>query len=164
MNRVLRLLFLIGLVVGPVVILATTSAWPEPVATHFGAGGLADGWMSRKGYQAFMIALCIALPLILWAPITWLPRIWPQAVNLPHREKWLAENRLPETFTMLERFGLRLGLLAEILVLAIHYSVWEANQHQPAQLNMSLFLPILVGGLVGIGGLSFGFYWQFKET
>ena len=163
MNRSLRLLFFFGLVLGPIAIYMTTLAWPEPIATHFAGDGLADGWMSRNGYQIFMLAFSLGLPLILWAPITYLPKIWPQALNLPNKEKLLQTHSIRETFGILDTFGLRLGLLAEILVLAIHYCVWEANQHQPARLSMSLFLPILVSGLVGITGLSLAFYHRFQK-
>ncbi len=42
---------------GVVFVAATAGQLPPTVATHFGAGGAANGWMSRGGYTVFALAL-----------------------------------------------------------------------------------------------------------
>ena len=63
MTIIPRVLFVALLVLGPAIIWATSGALPDRVATHFGHDGLANGWMSRDGYRAFMLALGTLVPL-----------------------------------------------------------------------------------------------------
>ena len=57
MQRIACLLFALLLIVVGAFIVATTGQLPDRVASHFGAGNLANGWMTRGGYLAFMLAL-----------------------------------------------------------------------------------------------------------
>ncbi len=57
MAAIPRLLFLLVLIVVPVVVYATSASLPERVATHFGPGGVANGFMSHGGYLTFMLAM-----------------------------------------------------------------------------------------------------------
>ena len=62
-----RLLFVLVLIVAPIVVYATSAGLPERVATHFGPAGVANGWMSRETYLAFMLAMTTLLPLFVVA-------------------------------------------------------------------------------------------------
>ena len=86
---------LFALVLAAVVwfIVATTQALPDPVATHFGFGYFANGWMTRDGYLRFMLAFATVLPVVIVAMIGWLPRVFPRGINIPHRDLWLAPER-----------------------------------------------------------------------
>jgi hypothetical protein len=48
-------------------IVTTTRELPSTVATHFGAGFLANGWMARDDYLVFSLAFSILVPLSLRA-------------------------------------------------------------------------------------------------
>jgi len=57
-----------------VFIIYTTRYLPDPVATHFGAGNQANGWMSRNGYLLFMLAFLIGISGIVSVVVGTLPR------------------------------------------------------------------------------------------
>ena len=82
---------LVALVLGGLAFVGMTATQLPPiVATHFGAGGVADGWMSRDGYTIFAMLLTLLLPLVVFASVGWLPYRFERFVNLPHRDVWLA--------------------------------------------------------------------------
>jgi hypothetical protein len=132
-------------------VLATTPALPPTVATHFGGGGLADGWMTREGYRLFMLFFIVVLPLLIVAAVGWLPRVRPSWVNIPNRDYWLAPERQAETTGYLLGHACWLGVLMEALIAGIHYVLLAANAQSPPRLSTPLFVGLLVGFLIGLG-------------
>ncbi len=132
-------------------VVATTPALPPHVATHFGAAGLADGWMTRDGYRLFMLAFIVALPLWIVAALGFAPRLWPRRVNIPNRDYWLAEERREETLGFLLGHACRLGMLIEAFIAAMHYLLLAANAASPPRLSTPLFVAMLLGFLGGLG-------------
>ena len=78
----------------------TASMLPERLATHFGAGGQPNGWMSRSGYTTFISLFGVALPLFVIV-ICFLCRFLPAwTVNIPNREYWLSPERHSQTYAV----------------------------------------------------------------
>lgn len=85
---------LFGIVLADAAFIAATSgALPQRVATHFGAGGAANGWMPRNGCTWTMLVVRTVLPLLLFGALRQLPMCAERYVNLPHRDYWLAPGR-----------------------------------------------------------------------
>src|SRR3954468_21478203 len=79
---------------------------PDRVATHFGAGGEPDGWMSRSSHLLFMGVFGLAFPLFV-VGLFFILRFLPDSgLNIPHRDYWLAPERRSETFAYLFRHSL----------------------------------------------------------
>ena len=74
MTQLARPLFILLLVVGTILISATTDHLPAQIASHFGAGGVPNGWMSRSFYLLFMLAFAVILPLVIVLSMGVLPR------------------------------------------------------------------------------------------
>jgi len=107
---------LVALVLGGLAFVGMTATQLPPiVATHFGAGGVADGWMSRDGYTIFAMLLTVLLPLVVFASVGWLPYRCERFVNLPHRDVWLAPPHRAATLAWLRGFGVGLALLMALL-------------------------------------------------
>jgi uncharacterized membrane protein len=71
----------------------STSLLPERVASHFGANGEANGWMSRSGYLWFVAGMGVGLPLFIIG-LSFLSKFFPiSMVNVPNKEFWLAPGR-----------------------------------------------------------------------
>jgi hypothetical protein len=120
-------------------VLATAAFLPDPVASHFGPGGAANGSMPRTVYVVFMLLLVVGLPaFVVWASSAALAR--PGArINLPHRDYWLAPERREQSLAAI-RTGMR--QFAEMLVCFLCYAqalVVRANQVQPAHLDSAWF-------------------------
>ena len=73
------------------------------MASHFGAAGLADGFMPRTAYLVLMLALTLAMPIAMVMTIGSLLRKPGARINLPNRDYWLDADRRADTVAFLRR-------------------------------------------------------------
>lgn len=162
MNALPMVLFALLVVANAALVLSTGHLLPERIATHFDFSGDADGWMSRGGYQAFMIAFAVVLPTIEVALLSALPRLAPGSVRLPNREQWLAPERREETLGFLSRHGYWLGCLMSAFLGGVHLSILQANREQPAHMPSSVLawvlVPFVLGTAIWVGALLVRFH------
>ena len=128
-----------------VFIFYTSQYLPDKVATHFGIEGRADGWMSRSGYLAFMLAFMTGMSTFVSFVVGTLPRKFPQWTNIPNRDYWLAPERCDESARFLSAHGKRLASLIVMMMLGMHYTILRANHFNPPALPGSTFTSILLG-------------------
>jgi hypothetical protein len=113
----------------------TSRQLPEVVASHFGAGGAADGFASRGTHMTLMLALLVGLPLLLIVVPNWLLRRGGRGINLPHREYWLAPQRRETTIAYLNGHFYQLGYLLVAFLTYVHWLVVRANAVKPPQIE-----------------------------
>ncbi len=145
-------------------IAASAPLLPERMATHFGGGGQANGWMSRSADLIFLGGLGVGLPLffVILALLTGL--VPARFVNLPHREYWLSPERRAQTRAYILRQMIWMGCLTVLFLAGIHYSMIRANRLTPPHLPMSLFLALTIGFLAGVVAWSIVFIRHFLKT
>lgn len=142
---------LVCLTVFTVVFVIYTSQYlPEQVATHFGAGGQADGWMTRHGYVLFMTALTIGMTTLVSFVAGTLPRKFPQWTNVPNRDYWLAAEQREDSLAFLSAHGKRLGYVIAMMMLAMHYILLLANHTRPPTLPGAKFSAVLMGFVIAL--------------
>src|SRR5262249_1306946 len=132
------------LLAAAVFVLLSGSSLPPVVASHFTASGAANGFMPRRLYLGFMLALTVGLPLLLvcaHGAVRFLP---PRYINLPHREYWLAPERLSETLAFLQAQSTYLAALLAVFLCFVHWLVVQAHTVQPPCLPGPLFVTGLV--------------------
>lgn len=117
---------------------------PLRVASHFGASGVADGWMSRGAFGVTYIGT-VVLMVALFGGISVLVRRLPIGlINLPHREYWLAAPRREET---LRRLNVEMGWLGleTILLLIVTFQLClEANRNGTFRLSSAIWVALAV--------------------
>ena len=128
-----------------VFIVYTTRYLPDSVATHFGAGNQANGWMSRAGYLLFMLAFLIGVSVLVSFVVGTLPRKFPHWTNIPNRDYWLSPACREESLRYLSAHGKRLGCLIVMMMLGMHYVILKANHIQPPALPGPTFSAVLFG-------------------
>lgn len=137
-------LFAVALVVAAAFVWLSSRWLPPVVASHFGASGVANGFMPRQAYTWFMVVLITVVPSLL----VFLPnRVMasPGArFNLPNKSYWLAPERRQETIEYLCGVSRRFGYLLACFLAYVHGLVVKANAAMPPVLSSGL----LVGGLV----------------
>ena len=131
-------------------VIYTTGYLPETVATHFGAGNQANGWMSRNSYLFFTLSFMIGVSTFVSFCVGTLPRKFPQWTNLPNRDYWLAAERRDESLAFLSAHGKRLGCLIVMMMLGMHYIILKANHVQPPTLPVSAFSSVLFGFVLAL--------------
>ena len=146
-----RIIFIATLVFAAAFIIATTGSLPERVASHFGAGGAANGFMPQSGYRQFMLVFAVGVPLAVVLLISGLPRLFPGLVNIPNRDYWLAPDQREASLDFLVRHGYLFGCLLVIFICVVHGLVLLANTHSPPRLANGPFIGALLVFLVAMG-------------
>ena len=162
MRRLSCVLLLAAMIATAALVLATTAALPDRVASHFGPGGTADGWMTRTGYRVFMLAFALGFVQLVAATVGLLPRLFPNAVNVPNRAWWLAPERREATLAYLAGHACRLGVLIEAPLAGVHLLVLEANHAAPPRLATVPFVAMLAALLVLLGIWIAAIYRRFR--
>ena len=155
-----RLLFVLFLIVSPIVVYATSSSLPGRVASHFGRGGLANGWMSHDGYVMFMLVMITVFPLVVASAAGLLPAAARAMVR--KRAAFLTPAKQEETVHWLGGHAGLFGVLLCVLFLGIHLLTLEANARTPARLDEGAFFTVLIAFavllLVWLGVLALRLY------
>ena len=128
----------------------TAQAMPAVVASHFAAGGAADGSMSRSEYATFIVTLVVAVPSLLFLGGILAARLPARFVNVPNRRYWLAPERRADTVASLGKFGVACAYLTLGLLCAIHGLVVHANSLRPPHLAQTPLLGIVALYLVAL--------------
>jgi uncharacterized membrane protein len=130
-SRVPKRLFFVILAAGLLQLFHDYPLLPERMASHFGASGNANGWMTKS--QFLITYAAILLPTLFLE--FWLHRriaaTPDNRLNLPNKEYWLAPERRAETFSYFELFFAWYGcafLLLEIFAMGL---AMRANFQNP---------------------------------
>ena len=123
---------------------------PERMASHFGPGGKADGWMSKQENMIFYLAL-VSISAALWASIGWILKKSPdESINIPNKEYWLAPERREQTLMRMGHQLSTFGIATVAFLMAVMHSVFLANLNGGKQLG-ALFFIYLAGFLAYTG-------------
>ncbi len=150
MPRLSTIVFVFLLIAVAAFVVVTTEQLPLRVASHFGAGDLPNGWMTREGYLVFMLVFATLLPVFVVALVGWLPRLAPASIGIPHREHWLAPGRRATTMAALAAHACWLGALLALFVASVHFTILEANAAVPPRLPADHFWMLLVAFLAAL--------------
>jgi len=127
----------------------TSLSLPDVVASHFGASGQANGFMSRDAYVGLMLACVAGLPTLLTV-VSNLGLDAPKArINLPNRDYWLTPERRGETVSYVRAHLARFAAVLVVFLCYVHWLVVRANGAQPPHLSSSG---------IGVGLAAFGVY------
>ena len=153
MLRLARLLFFTATFAALALAVRQHASLPVRVATHFGADGQPNGWMSRDSHTLGQIGITVFVAGLFFVLTLILPRIPDRFINLPHRDHWLAPKQRPATFAWLTAMLFWLGALLQSFLGYVFREVWRANLLARPELRLnSLWLQvslfILVVGLV----------------
>jgi hypothetical protein len=163
MRRFLLLLFVALLVVDAAFIVATSSALPERVASHFVAGGQANGWMPRESYVVFILGAAVLVPLVLAALLAWIPRAFPGAVNMPNRVYWFEPSRRDATLASLSAFAWSFGSVLAVLIAGLHWTVLRANATNPPMLAQGTVNTLLTAFAIAVAVWILAWFLRFRR-
>jgi len=160
----MRRFFVLVLVAAGAFVWLTSGALPAVVASHFGPGGIANGYMGRSTYTLLMLALVIAVPALIASSMLVVRVLPPQFVNLPNKRYWLAPERRAASLEALGGLGLRFAIALAVFLCFVHWLVVQANTVQPPRLSEPWFLASLaVFGAATLGWL-FSLYRRFGHV
>ncbi len=136
-------LFII-VVMAAVFFVTSIQSLPSAVASHFGAGGIADGFMPRDAYILFMGSVSLGVPLAIGVLLSQTHRLPISLISIPNRLYWLAPERADASRRYLARHGTIFPALLVVFMCFVHWQVIDANQAHPARLAEGPFIAGLV--------------------
>lgn len=145
-----RIAFVVLLVLVAAVIVGSSGGLPARVATHFGAGGIANGFMSRDGYIAFMLAFAVLLPLFVVAMTGVVPRMMASPRHIPNYDYWFAPARRDASLARLASHACLIGCVLVLFMGGVHFVILDANAQAPARMAEPAFFVLLALFMVGI--------------
>ena len=158
----MRTFFIASFVANLALALVSLNILPDPVATHFGANGAPDGWMSKGGHALFTLGMNV----LLFCSIYWAARlvfVFPAKwVSLPNRDFWLSEEQRPQTERKMSAFMWEFGSAIFLFLLGVGILSIQANLAKPMRLNERLLLYGLGVFLVYTVWWTIRFYRAFR--
>jgi len=121
---------------------------PPRVATHFGRGGMPDGWAPLSMHTllffgievVFFLAITFSPGLMLKTPPRWL--------NLPHKDFWLKPENRERTATLVSKLMWRFGAALFLFFFVLGLLSLKANLSDPVRLDeRSLFWALGIFGV-----------------
>lgn len=145
-------------------VFVSSASLPDIAATHFNVRGEPNALASRNSYRAFMAILIVGIPLLIAGLPAVFARRWPQLLNIPHREHWMAPDRVEETLSSLRTRTALLATATIGLQCLVHRLVLSANaadrpelDQQTLLVGLGLFAVFLIGWIVSL-------YRRFRRT
>jgi uncharacterized membrane protein len=138
------------------------SVWPrlpERMASHFNAGGGADGWMTRAGFVSFWLGISGALTLLLLTIAHWVP--W-QLFNVPNRDYWGDPARQPLARRRMAAWCAWFAVGLNLLLASVLELVLRANLMGTPHLSSS-HAALLVGFMMFVGVMMVVLFRQFRQ-
>ena len=155
--------FLITLGITIALILRVAMVWselPETMASHFGAGGRPNDYMSKVPFFWFLAASAGGSVALVFAAAGMLRRLPTRWINIPNRDYWLAtDERREAAMNRIAAPMAWIGLLtAALLAVAVEFTI-EANLEQTHFQNDS-FILVMVGYLLLVAAITI---WMVRD-
>jgi uncharacterized membrane protein len=100
---------------------------PDQVASHFGPGGAANGWMSSGLFIKLNLGVVVFLTIALFSASSKMRRIDAAELKLPNKDYWTAPERRQETVEFLSGYFLWFGTATLLLMLDVFHQVFRYN-------------------------------------
>lgn len=111
---------------------------PDVVATHFGADGKPNDWMTRLNATLVVGGIQVLVPVSLVA-VSWLAMRLPESMlNIPNREYWLQPDKKQATLAHMQLMLSWIAVATISFMAAMSHLVYLANKDSQS-LNMVLF-------------------------
>ncbi len=136
------------------------SELPETMASHFGAGGRPNDYMSKVPFFWLLAASAGGSVAIVFAAAGMLKRLPARWINIPNRDYWLAtDERREVAMNRIAAPMAWIGLLtAALLAVAVEFTI-EANLEQSHFAN-DVFIVMMVGYLLLVAAITI---WMVRD-
>jgi hypothetical protein len=141
--------FILFVVAAEIFIWLTSAALPPSVASHFAAGGAANGFMSRGAYVGVMLGVTLVAPFLVALSGQLVSVLPVRLINLPNRQYWLAPRRRAATIASLTRLSVCFASALIVFLCFLHWLVIRANESPVPRLER---MPMFIGLALFLAG------------
>ncbi len=137
--------------------------YPDVIASHFAAGGHANGWMTRELNMVFSVVMLLLMCLLFIFIPTLLNRVPTRLISFPNRDYWFAPDRKQQTLVQIASWFHFYGAMVVGFLVLVFHLVYLANQQSPPQLNEQLFIPVFSGFMIATFVWVLTLYRRFRK-
>jgi len=147
-TRLPNSIFFMLVVLGAVQFFYYMPRLPEIVASHFGKAGSVNAWQTKTMFFSMEVAIIVLATAVSFGIPRMIAAMPVSVINLPYKEVWLSPERRDDTMAYTRVWTAWFGCALLTFLLFVMELVFRANLQRPPQLNMTAFMPALVGFLV----------------
>ncbi|MBC8039448.1 MAG: protein kinase, partial [Opitutaceae bacterium] len=136
---------------------------PSTIAVHFNLSGQPDGWAERGVAMLVLLIAGVGLPLFivaLFGMLRWMPAY---LIELPHRDFWLAPQRVALTHARFLRNGLWLAVLVQMFFCTVPPLLLIIHKLEPVHLPPAVAGVIIAVFLAALALWGLRFWLQFRK-
>ncbi|RMG02579.1 MAG: DUF1648 domain-containing protein [Nitrospirae bacterium] len=116
---------------------------PPHVATHFGAGGLPNGWMSREGNLALSVCVFVFNTLFFFFLPAIVRKLPTRLISFPKRDYWFSPEKREETLHLTTPWIHAIGFITNLFLMGVFHLAFLANLEKPPKLDERSFFLML---------------------
>jgi len=158
----LRNIFIGLLVVAILQIIFYYPQMPEVMASHFDGAGVPNAWSGRDGFFALYAAILVMLAVVFLYLPKWSEKRANFGMKIPHREYWLAPERIQQTRQFFRRQMLIMGIVHLLLAIVTIQMAIVANFNESPVLDSRIF-SILIAYFVFLTIWLIYFFLHFRK-
>ena len=130
-SRISLLFLLVAAIAFSVSVFYFLPSLPDRLATHFGATGQPNGWMTREQHSIGITLLGFGLPAFVIG-ICYCLRFFPASMlNVPRASYWRSPEHYPEACRILLRWSVWFGAISFLWTGILNYQLVLANRLSP---------------------------------
>ena len=139
-TRLPNSIFFFLVLVGAVQAYSYAARMPQPIASHFGGGGMVNGWQSRVAFFCTELGVMVLASVIAFG----LPRIMGamplSLINVPNKEYWFGPGKRADTLVFFNVQFAWFGCALLAFLLFVNELVFRANLTYPHRLTTNAFV------------------------
>ena len=135
--------FILSFLANLILSLISLAILPERIATHFGSGGLPDGWSSSYAGTLMMLGVNSFLFVTFYFSPRIIDKVPARWISLPNRDYWLAPERRWRAVELLSDYMWQFGTALFLFMFVAGLLTLRANLSDPVRLDETAFLTAL---------------------
>jgi hypothetical protein len=132
-------IFFFLVVVGSVRAHSYAAQMPQPIATHFRGGGMANGWQSQLVFYATELGVAVLASFIAFGIPSIIGALPISLINMSNKEYWFGPERRENTLAFFAAQFTWFGCALLAFLLFVNELVFRANLTSPHRLNTTAF-------------------------
>jgi hypothetical protein len=141
-------IFLVLALVGAMQYFYYAPRLPAIVASHFGIGGLVNGWQTKTAFFSIELIIILLATVISFGVPRLIEAMPVSLINLPHKEFWLGPERREDSLSYIRTWSAWFGCGLLAFLLFVMELAFRANLQTPPQFNNAAFVPAFLAFIV----------------
>lgn len=125
---------------------------PDRMASHFGAGGVPDGWSSKDHFFLLFGVMLTVMTAMFGGLAFLIPALPASTINIPNREYYLSPENRERTYGILVSYMLWFGAATTAFMILVAEETFRANLEPSPRLGDGFLIGLVAYLLLAVLG------------